>query len=87
MSGRMSGRMTVSKSVIDTEKAILNFCKKPKSRKEIQDYFSAFSKSYIIAKYINPLIKEGKLSLTIPDKPSSKNQKYITKSVKRRKIK
>lgn len=30
-------------------------------------------------KYINPLIEKGKLSLTIPDKPFSKNQQYIAK--------
>ena len=85
ISGRMAGQVADKKTVADLGKAILSFCKKPKSRKEIQEYFSAFSKSYIIAKYINPLLKEGKLKMTIPDKPYSKNQKYITNSVKKKK--
>ena len=29
-------------------------------------------------KYINQLLKQNKLKMTIPDKPKSKNQKYIT---------
>lgn len=29
-------------------------------------------------KYINPLIEKGKLSLTIPDKSNSSNQKYVS---------
>ena len=30
-------------------------------------------------KYINPLLEKGKLSLTIPNTPFSKNQKYVSK--------
>ena len=28
--------------------------------------------------YINPLVNNGLLALTVPDKPSSPNQRYIT---------
>ena len=85
MSGQMSGQITHEKSVADIEKAILSFCKKPKSRKEIHEYFNAFSKSYIKSKYLNPLLKEDKLKMTIPDKPHSKNQKYTSKLDKKKK--
>ena len=84
-SGQMSGQIIHEKSVADIEKSILTFCKKPKSRKEIHEYISQFSKSNIIKSYINPLLKKGKLIMTIPDKPHSKNQKYITNSVKKKK--
>ena len=29
--------------------------------------------------YMKPLLKNGELVMTIPDKPNSKNQKYVTK--------
>ena len=85
MSGQMSGQITHEKSVADIEKSILTFCKKPKSRKEIHEYISQFSKSNIIKSYINPLLKKGKLIMTIPDKPHSKNQKYTSKLDKKKK--
>ncbi len=31
-----------------------------------------------IRKYLNPLLKEGLLLLTVPDRPNSRNQKYLT---------
>ena len=30
-------------------------------------------------KYINSLLEKGKLTLTIPDKPNSSKQKYVSK--------
>ena len=31
-----------------------------------------------IRKYLNPLLKEGLLARTVPDRPNSRNQKYLT---------
>lgn len=58
------------------EDKILKFCKEPKSRKEIAELLGMKTTTYAYSKYIEPLIKEGKLGLTIPEVVTSKNQKY-----------
>lgn len=60
-------------------KKILEFCKIPRSRQEIQEYLGLKSSSYIREKVLNPLIKGGLLELTVPDKPTSPKQKYYFK--------
>ena len=57
---------------------VLEFCKNPKTRAEIQDFLSIKSRSYISQNILNPLIKKDLLLLTFPDKPTSKKQKYYT---------
>ncbi|WP_197051434.1 Fic family protein [Caloranaerobacter azorensis] len=57
---------------------ILEFCKTPRSRSEIQDYIGIKSRRYFREKILNPLIKGGLLKLTIPDKPTSPKQKYYS---------
>ena len=49
-----------------------------KSLKEIIEYFGYKNARGFREKYINPLLKENNLKQTIPDKPTSRNQKYIT---------
>ncbi len=57
---------------------ILNFCKEPKSLKEIMEFINLKDKKSFKNLYLTPLIQQYKLSMTIPDKPTSKYQKYIT---------
>ncbi|WP_049895931.1 ATP-binding protein [Oribacterium sp. NK2B42] len=62
---------------VDKKKLILEFCVRERSKAEIQEYLKIKSERYVRQKLITPLILEGKLRRTIPDKPQSKNQKYI----------
>lgn len=56
---------------------ILAFCSVPRTREEIIKFVNK-SKNHVISKYISPLVASGKLKLTIPEKPQSPYQKYIS---------
>jgi len=45
--------------------------------KEMQDYIGLSDRQYFREKYLKPLLNEGKLKMTQPDKPNSRSQKYI----------
>ena len=57
---------------------ILNFCKEPRSRDEIQKCVNLKHREYFRSGILNPLIKAGSIAMTVPDKPKSSKQKYIT---------
>ncbi len=59
---------------------VLKFCIEPRSRSEIQSYLDLKNRDYFRKKILNPLIKEWKLALTVPYKPKSPKQRYITRS-------
>jgi ATP-dependent DNA helicase RecG len=61
------------------DQAILSFCSIPKSAEEIMKHLGLKHKSYFRKTILNPLIEKGILLPMIPDKPTSPNQKYITK--------
>ena len=61
------------------EEAVLAYCQVPRSREELTAHFGGMGESYTIRKYIQPLLSQGKLVLTIPEKPRSKFQRYQTK--------
>lgn len=63
----------------DENNDLISFCKSPKSRKEIAEYLGIKTLTFVTREYIQPLVDAGKLKLTIPDKPKSKNQKYYSK--------
>lgn len=57
---------------------LLTFCHTPRTRKEICDYLGLSSMSYAIQAYIMPLVDQGLIKLTIPDKPKSPKQLYYS---------
>ncbi len=68
---------THEKSYSSQVRRLLEFCEIPRSRIEIQEYLGLTNRSYLAKEYITPLIKSGKLRMTEPDKPKSRNQKYV----------
>lgn len=64
------------KIYLTLEDKIVEFCKEPKSRKEIAEFLEIKTTTYAYSKYILPLLEEGRLGMTIPDIPASRNQKY-----------
>ncbi|MDD6244059.1 MAG: putative DNA binding domain-containing protein [bacterium] len=73
LGSKKSSKLAVS------EKQILELCKAEKSLKEIAQYFGYSDVYKFKNNYINQLLEQGKLQMTIPDKPKSRNQKYISK--------
>lgn len=59
------------------EDFILDFCNEPRSLKEILEYCGYKNARSFREKYINPLLKDEKLKMTIPEQPKNRNQKYI----------
>ena len=57
---------------------ILEYCKKPRSRQEIQDFIGIKSARDFRKRVLNPLVKGGLLKRTIPESPTSPNQKYYS---------
>ena len=57
--------------------SILEFCESPRSKKEICAYCGYGNLTYFTRTYLKPLIESGRLKMTIPQSPTSRNQKYI----------
>jgi ATP-dependent DNA helicase RecG len=62
----------------DKIKRLLVFCSQPKSRDEMMREIEIKDRKHFVESYLNPLLEKGKLRRTIPDKPRSSKQKYIT---------
>ncbi len=60
---------------------ILKFCEVPRSKSEIVVYMGYKDSRYFTNKYMKPLLNEGRLLMTLPDKLNSKNQRYVAKKI------
>lgn len=64
------------KENITSEESILDFCSVPRSRSELIA-FTGKSRTHTMQNIVEPLVKSGKLNLTLPDKPRSSKQRYV----------
>ena len=58
--------------------ALLEYCKEPRARDEMMEFLGIKHRTTFRNDYLNPLLNEGKLAMTIPDKPRSKKQKFYS---------
>ena len=62
---------------VNLEEKVIQFSSEAKSIIEICDYLG-FKDRRTVRKILNPLLELGRLAMTVPDKPNSRNQKYIS---------
>ena len=55
---------------------LTEFCSMPRSKREMMNYLGFTDSKNFRERYLVPLLEAGKMEMTIPDKPNSKNQKY-----------
>jgi len=58
------------------KQSILDFCRTPRTRREIADFMGKKTAYYVTKNVVTPMVEEGVLKLTLPDTPKSKNQKF-----------
>ena len=78
-SGRKSdirtGNMSIRKK--RREKRILDYCKNPKTLAEIMEFLGLKDRKSLVETYVDPMIADGRLSMTAPDRPTSSSQRYV----------
>ena len=63
--------------VNETGQRILDYCSEPRNSREILGYLG-LKDIKNLREQLKKLLEQGRLARTIPDKPNSRNQKYIT---------
>ena len=59
-------------------RGLLAFCQEPRTRKEVIEYLEISSAQYALRRYLDPLVECGAIRMTIPEKPKSPKQQYVT---------
>ena len=63
---------------VAVQEKILAYCVTPHSKKEIMEFCGYKDNRSFRQRYLRPLIEQNLLSRTIPEKPNSRLQKYVT---------
>ena len=64
-------------NVMTLQERIIEFCSEPRSLREIADFLGAANKKKVKAKFIDNILGT-QIVMTVPDKPNSRLQKYVT---------
>jgi ATP-dependent DNA helicase RecG len=67
--------ITVQVTAQVTAQVVL-FCRKPRNSREIMRLLGLKRRATFVEQYLTPLLQSGLIEMTIPDKPTSPNQKY-----------
>ena len=65
-------------AAVNGDRDLLEFCRTPRTRQEIADYLGKKTVFYVMQHYIQPLLSAGALTMTIPEHPSSRKQRFYT---------
>lgn len=68
----------IAGGIADNTFKVLDFARDASSRKDILIHLSLVNNANNFENHIQPLVSMGWLTMTIPDKPTSPNQKYLT---------
>mgnify|MGYP007090045206 FL=1 len=62
----------------DIRSKIVSLClNAPQTREQLMQDCGMKNKAHFLKAYLKPMLETGELQLTVPDKPNSRNQKYI----------
>jgi ATP-dependent DNA helicase RecG len=75
---REGNRDTKPIAISERQQEILQYCKVPRSRTEIFSHLGISNQPKNFRQHMQALISIGYLTMTEPDKPTSKKQKYVT---------
>lgn len=65
-------------------KMLTRFCVEPRTRAEMMEHIGIKERAYFKKSILDPLLAKGVITMTLPDKPTSKFQKYVTKKGQRK---
>ena len=75
---KQAARVEQKPEVEDIPTKILRFCLSPQSRKDILEHIGLTNHPKNYEAHIVPLLQKGLLRLTVPEKPRSSKQRYVT---------
>lgn len=76
--GQVTGQDTVQVTGRDKRMdELIMFCSEARTRDEMQRFLGVSSRTHFRKAYLAPLLESGEIKMTIPDKPNSRNQKYV----------